>query len=167
MKAGPRLYAKLKKHRLRTMLGCLALACLACCLFGLNQQDNVREAVVRDEIASWRIGASDARPPAAVFVSFDGRDPNDNFIERFRESGPVVYKVSQGLHQMPGDIYTEFWVNPATGLQGNLVPVGRLVWLGPFMARVEVNYPTHGSVSTVTKSFSGWVVTARRQTWMH
>ena len=158
--------AWLKKNRF-WWIGGLFLLCAACFLFGLSQQDSIREAVVRDEIASWRIGAGDARPPAAVFVSVNGHDPSNNFLRRFRGAGPVVYKVSQGQRQIPGDIYTEYWVNPASGLRGSVIPIGNIVWLGPFAARVEINYSTYGSVSTVIKGVSGWTVISRQMTWLH
>ena len=164
LKVSIKLNSKFKKHRLWLMFGALVAAC---CFFSLTQQDNLREAVVRDEIARWHIGLGNAPLPAAVFVSIDNYDPSDNFIQRFRQNRPIVYKASQGVRRMPGDVYTQYWINPSSGLSGNRVPVGQITWVGPFMAQVKVNYPTYGSVSTVIKSFSGWKVIRRQQTWMH
>lgn len=153
-----------KKYWIVLFFGFLIVAGL---LFTFAQADGVREAVVRDEIASWRVGATDARLPAAVFVSVDQQDPSEGFARRFQGDQPMVYKASQGVQVMPGDIYRQYWVNPATGQRGDLIPLGRIVWGGPFLARVEVDYPTYGSVSVVAKRFSGWKVIQRQQTWMH
>ena len=166
MKISTKALSRLRERRIRLWLG-FGLLLLGCYLFTLSQQDGVREAVVRDEIARWRIGADDARPPAAVFVSFDNRDPGDGFLRRFRHDSPIVYKASQGVSKTPLDIYRRYWVNPATGLKGSLIHIGNIVWMGPFLAHVEVSYPTYGSTSTVVRVPSGWKVIYRQQTWMH
>ncbi len=78
-----------------------------------------------------------------------------------------MYKLSQGVRKVPFDDYTEYWVNPDTGMKGGLIGLGRITWMGPFMARMEVNYTMNGYVLTVVTTASGWRVINRQMSWQH
>lgn len=162
MKLIGRLDRKQERRRVLWMVG---LFLLACYLYVLDQQDGIREAAIRGEIADWHIGNHNASLPAAVFVSVENDDASDSLLVRFRGEHPVVYKGSPGDHVSTGDRYRQYWVNPTTGLRGGHISLDHIVWTGPFTARVNVNYPLAGYTSTVVKSFSGWKVVKREMGW--
>ena len=155
------------RNRHRWLAAGLLAAFLHCYLLTLSQRDNVREAVLRHEAAEWRVGRPASPEPQVIFVSFDGQDPSDGFVQRFRHGDLRVFKVFQGVRKMPLDIYTEYWQDPATGLKGGHLDLGPIRWLGPCVAQVDVNYPLIGYRDTLVWETSGWVVVRRELGWLH
>ncbi len=160
------LMSYLNKHRM-ALIVCFCLLSLLFYLWALAQRDEIREAVLRGEAASWRVRQPSAPLCWAEFVSVDGEDPSDGFVRRFHQGNLRVFKASQGVRVVPLDAYTEYWVDPATGVKGGFVTLRGIWWRGPLVAQVDVDYHLSCYTDTVMRTPSGWAVTDRRQTWVH
>src|SRR5690348_2250189 len=61
-------------------------------IYAWMEQDDIKEAIVRSHFKpSW---------PDVIFLTLDGQDPSDRFIQRFRHSRVSVRKASQAIHKL-------------------------------------------------------------------
>ena len=150
---------ELRKYAAYFLRGLLWLI-FACCLYALNQQDNVKEAILRSQVKLSSTGV--------IFVAFNGRDPGESFIQRFKKDEMLVRKASQGMEKndQGWDVWKTYYVDTATGLKGGYINIRYVLWFGPFWTRVKVDYPMAGYTFTVVRTWKGWVVVKKDMNWI-
>lgn len=95
------------------------------------QEEDIRESVFRYQIAHWYSNEE----AHAFFLSMDGKDPPQAFVQRFAGHIPQVKESSRSYFRkspFPG------WLrDKESGLKAALLSVGAISWLSPNLVEVE------------------------------
>ena len=101
------------------------------------------------------------------FISIDGKDPSDEFLNRFRDIPRSIRKVSsskpeKGPH-VPHDL--------TTGIAGIIFDAGKVRWLSRDAAEVEGGYYCGGLCAAgitfqVNRDNGKWVIKNSRMDWI-
>ncbi len=130
-----------------------------------HDEDETREAVFRYQFANNRAGAKAYETLFFLSVE-DGSDPTDDFMERFRNSGHRVRKVSQ-CACLPLDGVRD----RETGEAGVILNAWGITWITEDEAEVEGGHYRHGLSSSgnyyrVVREGGRWTVKEERNLWI-
>jgi hypothetical protein len=120
-----------------------------------SDDDQIREAVARYQIASWDLKAE------IYFLSIDAKDPSDAFMKRFADTNPPVKRKS--VSKRTKDLVSTI-VEAKTEKMGVLFDQGAIRKLGDTKADVSGGYDC-GSLRSATGVYhlelreKRWVVT--------
>jgi hypothetical protein len=174
-----------------TTLSTSILAILLLCTSGVSQpagdtrradEQEVFAAVIRTQMEDWYKSGDKNEAEAKTktdrevskrlnfpifFVSINGTDPSDEFINRFRNIPRSIRKLSsakpeKGPHT-PADL--------TTGIQGIIFDAGKIRWLSKDAAEVEGGYYCGGLCAAnntfqVRRENGDWVVKGSRMNWI-
>jgi len=144
-------------------------------------EDDIREAVLRYQMASWGRNAKEMKEAnyqndkwvaggvkfKQVFISVNGEDPSDAFMSRFDNFPSKVKKRSQaGIDKKA--IYTI--VDETSGEQGIIFSVGPIEWLRSNLVKTVGSYACGGlcgggTTFTVQRKHRRWTVTGSGVHW--
>jgi hypothetical protein len=142
-----------------------------------NEDDNIREAVLRDlvnAVLSSRAHSRGSGTVRVVFVGIDGGpdptspefgwDPSDSFLSRFSDVDPPVKPVSAALIGSRAR-------DRETGELGTIFGAGAVCWVG--LHEVEVDaFTWSGTTAGASVTYHlyqgsrGWVVWSRNTNWV-
>jgi hypothetical protein len=119
------------------------------------KDDDVREAVFRYQFKTLD------RQADFYFIAVDNKNPNDEFLARFRDDVPVVKPISDARHEKKP---VPSIVDKKTEKDGIIFRVGAIKWTSDTHAEVEGGYEcgdlcdaTNGTYS-VTLQNGHWIV---------
>jgi hypothetical protein len=122
-----------------------------------TQTDAIREAAIRFHIHQF---------PQIRFVSINGKDPDDEFLSRFRDLKGLVRKGSQSLHDPQGQHKLgTYYVDRSTGEQGDPLSLFDITWQNPLKAQIKSNSSQNGLTLFLEKNLAGWRVVNYKQRW--
>jgi hypothetical protein len=144
-------------------------------------EDDIREAVLRYQMADWGKGdkamkeaadqsdkaVADALNFKLLFISINGEDPSDAFMTRFEKFPIPVKKLSQsGTDKKP--IYAV--VDKTTGERGIIFRVEKIKWLGSNFVEAEGGYVCGGLCASgqtfkVHRKHGAWEVIGSTVHW--
>jgi len=134
-------------------------------IFTAWQRDNVLAAVVRAQSPSSIV--------PVIFLSIDGADPSNAFINRFKRSSLVVRKASQAIDKSPPNAPrlsppSTILIDTASGQRGVKLELDRnsIQWRGPFWGKVAVNFPGAGYDYSVVLTPLGWICVGKKMSWI-
>jgi hypothetical protein len=146
-----------------------------------NQDNAVREATIRYQILVWSKDGDKAEREAKdtneksiamqlnariYFISINGKDPNDDFLNRFHDIPGTVKKASAAKSSSQ-----DFVVDRETGRPGIVFKSGEIKWISPSKAEVRGGYYcgslcAAGQIFELNKDGDKWKVTAVRTEWI-
>jgi hypothetical protein len=147
----------------------LAFACVASADDNARkaQEDDIREAVLRDEFEG--LSRAGVKPAKVIFISVgeEDSDPSDAFLKRFSNLKSSVRKwsASTGERERGGV------KDKATGEKGWLYRAGKITWISD----TEVEVPSSmtggplyggGAIRILKKGKGGWKVTGSKKHWV-
>ncbi len=145
-------------------LGCVAVILALRWLGGAYvnaQKEAIAAAIMPDAI-------QELRAPGVIFVTINGKDPTNNFTQRFNQNTTIIRNRSDGARNVTRDAWRVRYVDKSTGKTGALIGIGvnQYGWLVPFSVEASVNYPGRGKTYTLRKSFQGWKVVHKEDGWI-
>ena len=147
----------------------LAFACVASADDNArkSQEDDIREAVLRDVFEG--LTRAGVKPEKVIFISVgeEDSDPSDAFLKRFADLKSSVRKWSacNGGREIGGV------KDKATGEKGCLYRAGKITWISD----TEVEVPSSmtrgilsggGATRILKKGKGGWKVTDSKKRWV-
>lgn len=101
------------------------------------------------------------------FVSIDGKDPSDEFVDRFRDIPRSIRKVSSAKPEKGPHTPTD----RTTGMTGIIFDAGKIHWLSKDVAELEGGYYCGGLCAAgitfeVERENGKWVIKSSRMNWI-
>jgi hypothetical protein len=129
-----------------------------------DQEDEIREAVIRYLAAGW------SEPDRVFFISIAGKDPSDQFLQQLKGFTNLIKKVSESKDVQEENSFFSHVRDKETDKPGVVFSVGRINWLTGSTAEVEGSYRCGGlcgggSKYRVKRTGKKWVVTPGKTQW--
>jgi hypothetical protein len=148
-----------------------------------KDEQNIREVVIRQQMEEWiksgdknEAEAKDKSEKAIAkmlnfrifFVSVNGRDPSDDFINKFQDLPRVIKKVSASEISKAWRLVV---IDKSSHQRGIRFSADEIRWLGPDSVEVEGGYHCDGLCGAgikfeVRRENGHWLVTGSRMEWI-
>jgi hypothetical protein len=126
------------------------------------EMDDIREAVFRYQF--YHNASGQQQRAKAYFLSLEeGHDPDDAFIDRFKDNQPPVKKISQ--------VKTEGLFEKENGFRGLMFRIDSIKQISPDQVEVlggyyESGLSASGNTYTVRRVKDKWTVTSDKMDWI-
>lgn len=129
-----------------------------------EQENEIRGAVILYLADGW------SKPDRVFFISIEGKDPSDQFLQRLTKLAGKIEKVSESKDVQEENSFFSHVLDKKTDEPGVVFSVGRVNWLNGSTAEVEGSYRCGslcggGSKYRVKHEGKKWVVTPGKTQW--